>query len=62
LGAGFEEEAAESEGLAVAFDEEEVEALGTLGGFGTLGAEVDPSRSFEALARGTGRCCFEGAG
>lgn len=47
---GFEE------ALADGFEEEALEALGT------LGAEEEPSRSTEALTRGIGRCCFEGAG
>lgn len=37
-------------------------AFGTFGTFGTLCAEVEPSRSVGALARGTGRCCFEPEG
>jgi len=56
----FDEDATGFEEVLAAEGFEE-EAFGTLGAFETLGAEEEPSRSTEALTRGIGRCCLEGA-
>jgi hypothetical protein len=61
FGADFVDEV---EGFAEDFVEEEafVEGFAAAEAFGILGAEVEPSRSPDALTRGMGRCCFVGAG